>query len=136
MKRIPPATVQAYIDKLVAVASQTAGDSDEWRAWHALFSRPARVLLPLGELANPAMAGFVRGWFLDGRLPALRHIAGDEQLGTQGIGRYVEVDTLLVTALLAARESGMYGISVWADTDGLPAVRVSKSEQEGDDDAT
>lgn len=83
---------QALLDTFRRAAEK--GDTPEFKALYRKFNRAAALILPLGALDNPDMAGLVAAWRMLGRI------------SRQEPGGFCRVDTDLITALRAAETCG------------------------------
>lgn len=94
-------------------ASARQGDNPRYQALHTALQVGTRVDLPLGELANPEMSGFVMVWsmtrpFIHGE------ITDQHQFNAQGLEGLVSIeDVPLSMALLAAGRTGIYRIEIF-----------------------
>ncbi|MFH1236171.1 MAG: hypothetical protein V1685_04515 [Parcubacteria group bacterium] len=79
---------------------RTALEDDFDTNYPYLVERPARLEFPLGELTNPAIAGYVWAWQLRRKIQTAS-ITGKEGFLAQGLEGKVCVHTNMVTALLA-----------------------------------
>jgi hypothetical protein len=80
------------------------GSMAKWLKFSEANERPARLVLPMGELTNQAIAGFVYSWKMNGRL---RVLGADEPvtgLNAQGLEGFVEIGTTILGALLVTQE--------------------------------
>lgn len=74
---------------------------------------PAEIHLPLGEVANERIGGFVWAWKMKGLLqPA--DITGKEGFNAQGLEGKVIIPTTMVGALLVWRECPAHRCTVYA----------------------
>lgn len=69
----------------------------------ARYHQPARLEFPLGEITNPDIAGFILAWALQAAIRTTS-IAAKDQFDAQGLEGKCVINTLLSSALLAARE--------------------------------
>jgi hypothetical protein len=110
MTRLTARQVQTRIEAMQRAALGGA----MWDAhYDALIAEKCRLLLPLGELLNPAIAGHVFAWQLCGALPAPGAIPDGAGLNAQGIEGAVAIQTDLFTALRVAAEVGPGRCSIW-----------------------
>jgi hypothetical protein len=68
----------------------------------ARYHQPAWLEFPLGELTNPGITGFILAWALQGVIRTTSITARD-QFDAQGLEGKCVVETVLSSALLAAR---------------------------------
>jgi hypothetical protein len=113
MRRLPPAQLAAAISRMeTASATHLDGDRGAFGRWlEAEGNRPARLEFPCGELLNPAIAGFVWAWYLQGRIQ-LDGIAKADGFAAQGLEGKAIVEVQLVAALLTARDLPVHRCNV------------------------
>lgn len=78
----------------------------------ARYHQPAWLEFPLGEITNPGIAGFVLAWGLQRAIRATS-ISSRDQFDAQGLEGKCVVETLLSSALLAARALPPYRRAVY-----------------------
>lgn len=79
-----------------------------------LYSTPATIFIPVSELANPNIAGYVWAWKMQSKI-RYASLAGNLkglQLAVQGIEGVATVQTSLMEALIAANSVDEYRITV------------------------
>jgi hypothetical protein len=87
--------------------------TQRWDAWERQCGqRETWVEFPLGELTNPAIAGFVWTWALSRRLTTHAIQRGD-RFDAQGLEGKARAITTLATALLVYRELPPYRCQIW-----------------------
>lgn len=113
-KHLTAKEVQTLLKQMQDAAQ--CGDSPEWRHMcHTLGARSARIILPCGELLNPAIAGFVWAWNLQGKIGAPMALTADMRLDANGLEGCIPVHELgLMTALLVVQEIGTSRIAIYA----------------------
>jgi hypothetical protein len=93
---------------------------------------PTRVDLPLGELANPEMSEFIKGWARTCTF-TLGEITPQHQFNAQGIEGLVRIENVpLNMALLAARKIGIYRIEIFVPREWTYDVPRGDSNLEAD----
>lgn len=110
MKRLTHTELTALIERVEQTSAD--GDTPAWRDLHAeLSARDALLSLPLGELANPEIAGFL--WLLRGRdlVWRLDDGAGVEK---QGMEPVTDLRASLLDAVLLTMAAGPRRIAVSA----------------------
>ena len=104
--------VERMLGQMQAAARPGSDWAERWGRWQEAFGdRIAWVEFPLGELMNPAIAGFAWAWAMQKRLIAGPIQAGD-QFNAQGLEGKVRVHTTLSTALLVYRDLPPYRCQV------------------------
>lgn len=97
--------------------SDAAYRRDPMKVWQAFYeaylTRDAEIHLPLGELMNPKIAGFLWAWKMKGQLSPVG-LTGKEGLNAQGLEGKVVIHTLLSTALIVWREVAPYRVAIKA----------------------
>lgn len=120
MKVIPHKTVKAMIAGMVEAAAAASGT---WDTWHARHCQVDAVLeMPIGDLLNPAIQGYVWTWNMKKAITTARIEKGD-RLAANGLGGKVVVRTTLITALLAAKELPDYHYRILIDRDTLKGLK-------------
>src|SRR4051812_45763207 len=104
--RMPYLTAR-QLEALVSRVERAAADGDtpEWRRVHCeLHGQPVELWLPLGELLNPEIAGFVWAWKLCGEIgEPMPPTKGMPAILAQGLEPIVPIagQNLMDAALLA-----------------------------------
>ena len=94
--------------------SSIHGDTAEAREVYQALSIDARIDLPLGELCNPRMAGWIWGWRLAGRSFITGEISKNHQFDAQGLEGMVSISGIALTqALLVSDETGLNRIEIF-----------------------
>lgn len=78
----------------------------------APYHQPARLEFPLGEITNPGIAGFILAWMIQAAIHTTS-ITAKDQFDAQGLEGKCVIDTLLSSALLAARELPPYRRAIY-----------------------
>lgn len=104
---------------LLAELEATLADPPAWDAlqdqYDKLAQRTATVEMPLGEVMNGRIAGFVWAWRMQGKIKTAA-LTGREGFAAQGLeGKAVVEGVNLVTALLVLRELGKFRCRVLID---------------------
>jgi len=83
------------------IACQNPQAWDRWQTEHN--KRDVILEFPLGELMNPAIAGFVWAWKMQGRIEVCA-IPADAHFNAQGLEGMARVHTDLCVALMVWRD--------------------------------
>ncbi len=112
MARLARWEVERLLGQMQAAARPGSDWAERWRMWQeADGDRMAWVEFPLGELMNPAIAGFAWAWAMQKRL-IVGPIQEGDQFNAQGLEGKVRVRTTLSTALLVYRDLPPYRCQV------------------------
>lgn len=116
LRRLAESQVGAAIARMEAAsAAHLDGDRGAFDLWLAAEGNaPARLELPVGELWNERIRGFVWAWAVGGAVQT-DAITGGERFDAQGLEGKAVVEVPLVTALLVAREVPKHRVAVYAD---------------------
>ena len=96
MKRLSRTKAAQQAQAMVDAATR---GPDTWDPWYSANSAiPARIEIPMGELFNDAIQGFVWAWQKMGKL-TIDAIKKGESFDAQGLEGKVVVTTFLPTAL-------------------------------------
>ena len=103
-----------------------------WGKWQGAYGdRMVWVEFPLGELMNPAIAGFVWAWAMQKRL-VVGSIQEGDQFNAQGLEGKVRVRTTLSTALLVYRDLPPYRCQVVMEREVWDGSRNGNQRRRGD----
>ena len=112
MARLARWEVEPMLGQMQAAARPGPDWAERWRRWQEAYGdRLAWVEFPLGELMNPAIAGFAWAWAMQKRL-IVGPIQEGDQFNAQGLEGKVCVPTTLSTALLVYRDLPPYRCQV------------------------
>ncbi len=112
MARLARWEVERILGQMQAAARPGLDWAERWGRWQeAHGDRLAWVEFPLGELMNPAIAGFAWAWVVQKRL-IVGPIQEGDQFNAQGLEGKVRVHTTLSTALLVYRDLPPYRCQV------------------------
>jgi len=100
MRKLTKPGVQALVRRFKAVGRQGIERTDP--AFLKLLEEEVRLDMPLGELANPAIAGLVLAWKMQGIPMIFGEITDQHQLNAQGLEGLVSMPMRLAMTLLAA----------------------------------
>lgn len=102
MRRLGKAKVETLVAEM-----QQAANPENWENWHKQHCMDVTLELPLGEVMNPRISGFVWAWKKQGKIKMGR-IQKRDRFNAQGLEGKAIVRTTLVTALLVCRELPPY----------------------------
>jgi hypothetical protein len=112
MARLARWEVERILGRMQAAARPGPDWAERWGRWQeADGDRMVWVEFPLGELMNPAIAGFAWAWAMQKRL-IVGPIQEGDQFNAQGLEGKVRVHTTLSTALLVYRDLPPYRCQV------------------------
>jgi hypothetical protein len=90
------------------------GETPEYRAVYQALQVRTRIDLPLGELLNPALEGWLLGWKMAGLPFRTGPITRRHRFSAQGIEGLLTIEGVsLAHALLASDETGLYRIEIF-----------------------
>ena len=100
MARLAHWEVERMLGQMQAAARPGSDWAGRWGKWQGAYGdRMVWVEFPLGELMNPAIAGFVWAWAMQKRL-VVGSIQEGDQFNAQGLEGKARVRTTLSTALV------------------------------------
>lgn len=100
MRKLAKPQLRSLVRRFKAVGKQGIEQTDP--AFLKLLEVEVRLDMPLGELANPAIAGLVLAWQMQGIPMAFGEITDQHQLNAQGLEGLVSMPMRLAMTLLAA----------------------------------
>lgn len=100
MRKLTKPELRTLVTRFKAVGKRGTERTDS--AFLALLEEEVRLDLPLGELANPAIAGLVLAWKLQGLPLVTGAITDQHQFNAQGLEGLVSISMRLAMALLTA----------------------------------
>src|ERR1700730_346644 len=100
MRKLTKLELRTLVTRFKAVGKQGTEHTDS--AFLALLEEEVRLDLPLGELANPVIAGLVLAWKMQGLSMVTGEITDQHQLNAQGLEGLVSISMRLAMALLTA----------------------------------
>jgi|SRR5579885_1127440 hypothetical protein len=90
------------------------GDTSTYRAVYQSLQVATVICLPLGELLNPKLEGWLLAWKMAGRPFMIGRIKSGLQFAAQGIEGMVTIEGVsLAHALLASDETGLFRIEIF-----------------------
>ena len=111
MRKLTKPQLQALVSRFKAVGKQGTERTDP--AFMALLEEEVRLDLPLGELANPAIAGLVMVWKMRAIPMTIGDLTSKHQLNAQGLEGLVSMPMRLAMALLAATKVDLNRMDVF-----------------------
>lgn len=100
MKKLTKSQLRSLVTRFKNVGKRGIERTDP--AFLALLEQEVRLDLPLGELANSAIAGLVLVWKMQGLSIVPGEITDQHQLNAQGLEGLVSIPMRLAMALLTA----------------------------------
>jgi len=100
MRKLTKLELRTLVTRFKAVGKQGTERTDS--AFLALLEEEVRLDLPLGELANPVIAGLVLAWKMQGLSMVTGEITDQHQLNAQGLEGLVSISMRLAMALLTS----------------------------------
>ena len=132
MARLAHWEVERMLGQMQAAARPGSDWAGRWGKWQGAYGdRMVWVEFPLGELMNPAIAGFVWAWAMQKRLVVGSIQEGDE-FNAQGLEGKVRVRTTLSTALLVYRDLPPYRCQVVMEMEVWNGSRNGNQRRRGD----
>ena len=132
MARLAHWEVERMLGQMQAAARPGSDWAGRWGKWQGAYgNRMAWVEFPLGELMNPAIAGFVWAWAMQKRL-VVGSIREGDQFNAQGLEGKVRVRTTLSTALLVYRDLPPYRCQVVMEREVWDGSRNGNQRRRGD----
>ena len=132
MARLAHWEVERMLGQMQAAARPGQDWAGRWGKWQGAYGdRMAWVEFPLGELMNPAIAGFVWAWAMQKRL-VVGSIQEGDQFNAQGLEGKVRVRTTLSTALLVYRDLPPYRCQVVMEMEVWNGSRNGNQRRRGD----
>jgi len=132
MARLAHWEVERMLGQMQAAARPGSDWAGRWGKWQGAYGdRMAWVEFPLGELMNPAIAGFVWAWAMQKRL-VVGSIQEGDQFNAQGLEGKVRVRTTLSTALLVYRDLPPYRCQVVMEMEVWNGSRNGNQRRRGD----
>lgn len=100
------------IKQLVTELEEASQNPEQWEQWHTKTDKLVTLHMPLGELLNPAIRGYIWVWDHQRKITTAP-IDKRDRFAAQGIeGKAIIHDVSLVTALLIASWVGPYRIAI------------------------
>lgn len=94
--------------------SSLHGDTPSFRAFYNTLLIDARIEMPLGELANPDLAGFFWGWTMSRRSITTHALPEHHQYAAQGIEGMIRIEWITLSqALLVTDMTGPFRIEIF-----------------------
>ena len=100
MRKLTKSGVRALVTRFKAIGKLGIERADP--ALLALLEEEVRLDMPLGELANPKIAGLVLAWKFQGLPMSFGEITDQHQFNAQGLEGLVSIPMRLAMALLTA----------------------------------
>lgn len=111
MRKLTKPQLRTLVRRFKAVGRQGIEQTDP--AFLQLLQEEVRLDLPVGELANPAIAGLILAWKFQGIPMTFGEITDQHQLNAQGLEGLVSMPMRLAMTLLTATKVDLNRMDVF-----------------------